>query len=84
MSYNLEGKIANQIPNIKFDNSLSCEKCKKIIDKPVTSALYVGKYKFNTYSYIGTDQYIYETKSGRSVVYCSKYCMKRHNHRNRK
>lgn len=78
MSYSLEGKIANQDPT-----HINCEKCFVPIEAPVaitvnsksTSQMFFCK------SYIGTQYYIYETKGGAAVVYCSEYCRNKHNHR---
>lgn len=79
MSYNFDGKIVNQRPQ----NLTKCGKCQKTIPYPDngTFAQTSGPSIFEAFSYIGTSNFIYETKSGRAVVYCSEYCRDRHNHR---
>lgn len=86
MSYNIDGKIANQLPNLKFTNSIykvTCAKCSKLLPAPQmgTLAEVGGKSIFEIQSYIGTEYFIYESKSGKAVVYCSEYCRNKHNHR---
>jgi len=83
MSYSLEGKLANQDAKFYSSDKVQCGRCNKEIDAPnklivnskETSQLFFCK------SYIGTPHYIYETKGGSAVVYCSEYCRNRHNHR---
>lgn len=83
MSYNFDGKIANQAP--RFTNYTSakchCAKCNKIIDTPKVIDLKLEERLFTVRSYIGAKFYIYETKSGTAVTYCSQYCRDKHNHR---
>lgn len=81
MSYNLEGKVANQYPSYRFDGDNLCETCKKLIPAPYPTILDVDKKSYLVNSYLGTQYYIYEAKSGNAVVYCSKWCLKKHNHR---
>lgn len=84
MSYNIEGKLANQRPNLVggFGHKSSCcSKCGKNIKKPEQIFLKMKEKVILLQSYIGTEMYIYETKSGKSVVYCSRFCRNKHNHR---
>lgn len=83
MSYVLDGKIANQSPDIKLSGTVSCAKCCKKIKPPKKVEVkedFLDKV-FTCASYIGTEHYVYETKSGTAVVYCSIYCRNKHNHR---
>lgn len=83
MSYSIEGKIVNQDIVLRLSGKVVCGKCCRSIDLPAnivinsknTSQMFFCK------SYIGTPHYIYETKSGTAVVYCSEYCRNKHNHR---
>jgi hypothetical protein len=81
----IEGKIANQAPRIKMDGNVRCGNCSKLIPYPERIAFPVSfgrlQHVYLTFSYIGTDYWIYETKSGMAVTYCSKYCRNSHNHR---
>jgi hypothetical protein len=89
----IEGKIANQSPNRKLNStgypSPVCAKCQKLVPNPATSYITVTtktgdpdlKKAFYCYNYLETPYYIYESKSGYAVVYCSKYCRDKHNHR---
>lgn len=79
MSYSFDGKIANQRPK----NLTKCEKCRKETPYPDngTFAQTLGPSIFEAFSYIGTSNFIYESKSGTAVVYCSEYCRNKHNHR---
>jgi hypothetical protein len=83
MSYNIDGKLANQKPKFKNFTSAkcTCEKCSKILEAPKIINILVDKISYSVRSYIGESKYIYETKSGVAVTYCSKYCRDKHNHR---
>lgn len=84
MSYVFDGKISNQGPYfVGFTGKARCSKCNKLINPPTRLKLAHTELKrfFFCYTYIQTSYYIYETKSGTSVVYCSDYCRKKHNHR---
>lgn len=84
MSYVLDGKISNQRCNIKLDDGkVRCEKCSTLINKPNIIILNspLTKEAFKCFSYIKTRHFIYETKVGISIVYCSDYCRRKHNHR---
>lgn len=83
MSYNIDGKIANQSPNLKLSGKISCSKCCKLIKPPESLVVHNNStnQSFLCASYIGTNHFIYETKSGTAVVYCSEYCKRKHNHR---
>lgn len=83
MSYNIDGKIANQEPTIRLSGKISCGKCSKLIPLPQRVVIESPHTKqvFDCASYIGTKHFVYETKSGTAVVYCSEYCRNKHNHR---
>jgi len=83
MSYGIDGKIANQSTALRLSGKVSCSKCGKGIKAPqlaVVDSSSTDQF-FNCASYIGTPYYIYESKSGTAVVYCSEYCRNKHNHR---
>jgi hypothetical protein len=83
MSYTLDGKLANQDVSLRLSGKISCAKCGKsikpperaVVDNPATKQLFICA------SYIGTERFVYESKGGRAVVYCSEYCRNKHNHR---
>jgi hypothetical protein len=78
----IEGKIANQAPRYTHKSKTRCEHCRKEIDHPEQRVIRLNiKLAYYVCHYINTPHYIYETKSGRAVTYCSKYCRNRHNHR---
>jgi hypothetical protein len=81
----IEGKIANQAPRINMKADVKCGNCSKLIPYPerVYFPVPIGgvNHVYLTFSYIGTDYWIYETKHGKAVAYCSKYCRNKHNHR---
>jgi hypothetical protein len=83
MSYNFDGKIANQCPSAVNLNTAKtlCAKCKKLIDFPKRLTVEIDSNTYFVYSYLNTAHSIYETKSGKAVVYCSDYCKRKHNHR---
>lgn len=83
MSYPFDGKIANQcykIKNLTSDKTY-CEKCDKTVEAPHRAFIQPNYNTFQAFNYLDTPHYIYETKAGVAVVYCSKYCRDRHNHR---
>ncbi len=83
----IEFKIANQIPRLRFnsgDPKPTCGKCDTLVDRPFQSGIRVRDknnilHFFTIYTYITKPYFILDTKSGYSVVYCSDYCMKKHN-----
>lgn len=85
----IEYKIANQSPRMRFnsgDPKSTCAKCNTLVDKPLHTKIEaeddLGKqHYFTVYNYFTKDHFIFDTKSGFSIVYCSEYCMKKHNHR---
>jgi hypothetical protein len=83
VSYNFDGKITNQQPRITNYTSPKCvcEKCGKIIETPKSTEVKIEESSYTLQSYLGTAHFIHETKMGTSVVYCSNYCRKKHNHR---
>ena len=83
MSYNFDGKIANQSPKLLNYTSAKClcEKCGKLLEAPKFLDILLGLKSFTVRTYVGTEHFIYETKSGTAVTYCSKYCRNKHNHR---
>ena len=76
----IEGKIANA-----YHVQPSCGKCEKELVGAevivVGNKLMHSNMAWTCSSYLGTDHYIYETKNGRGVCYCSEWCAKKHNHR---
>ena len=84
-----EGKLSGQSPKFRFnsgDPKPTCECCVTLVEKPKRNGMiFVGRdgieRKTLTYNYIGTKMFIYEAKSGKAVVYCSKECRDKHNHR---
>lgn len=77
----IEGKIANQSPMYKNTGKSLCSKCNKLMDYPDTKVLGSNKKVYLVRSYLDSPFYIYETRKGQAVVYCSKYCRDKHNHR---
>jgi hypothetical protein len=78
------------------DPKPTCAKCNRLISNPVQTTISPSKPYYNlidgklefkrqcnqiAYSYMTTTYYIYESKSGWSVIYCSKKCRDKHNHR---
>ena len=83
MSYSIDGKIANQETHIRLSGKIPCSKCNKLLPVPNKAVIKsdATSQVFNCSSYIGTSYFIYESKSGTAVVYCSQYCRDKHNHR---
>jgi hypothetical protein len=86
MSYTFDGKISNQSPRKNgkgvFTSDVKCAKCQKDIEKPSFSHVQLVAGVFHqVYHYLDKPFFIFECKSGFSVVYCSEYCKKKHNHR---
>lgn len=81
MSSRIDGKISNQSPRTKIGKVL-CAKCSKIISHPDYATLSLasegGAYFIR--HYIGTPHFIFDTKSGKAVTYCSAYCKDKHRH----
>lgn len=84
----MDGKVANQRPRGKWvlnciPVEVNCGNCKKTFHAPVSTEVkgFYSKQVFAAYSYMGSEYFIYDTKSGRSVCYCSDFCRKAHNHR---
>ena len=83
MSYNIDGKLANQSTALRLSGKVSCSKCGKNIKAPQSAIVDNSSTDqlFTCASYVGTRFFIYESKSGKAVVYCSEYCRNKHNHR---
>lgn len=83
MSYNIDGKLANQPIRGGMLSQPKCAKCCKQVSVPKEGSYadIAGNTIYTIQSYLSTPHYIYETKSGRAVVYCSAYCRNKHNHR---
>lgn len=86
MSYNIDGKIANQSPMRIMSGEVKCSKCCKILPFPTNSILNKElsngmKFVFLIWDYFDLPYFIHETKSGTAAVYCSDYCRRKHNHR---
>jgi hypothetical protein len=84
----MDGKVANQRPRGKWilncvPVAVKCGNCSKILCAPTSAEVIGFKFQqvFQAYSYLGSKYFIYDTKSGRSICYCSDYCRKQHNHR---
>ena len=82
MSYNIDGKVANQSVLRRMDGRVICAKCYKAIKAPLKTTMNLAPNKtILVHHYVGSEHFIHETKKGHAVVYCSNYCMKSHNHR---
>jgi len=76
----LEGKVSGQ-PLRTYDR-VYCAKCKTELVTPNRKAFEICKGIFQIIrSYMHSPYFIYESKSGFSIIYCSKYCRNKHNHR---
>lgn len=88
MSYVLEGKISNQevkkISTLEGEQKTICSKCSKILDLPNFEYIKLDNRYFKILHYLNLPYFIYESKSGKSSVYCSNYCKEKHNHRFKK
>lgn len=85
----IDGKIANQRPWQVVGGQL-CSACRSMMPIPTRSEINGPLNEiFHVYHYLVNpesknkqfDCYIYESKSGRAVTYCSDECRRRHNHR---
>jgi hypothetical protein len=83
MSYSFDGKVVNQHPKRRgfASQHTLCEKCNKLIPAPELNMFDTGSFVFEVRHYLNTNYFIYETKCGRAVSYCSEYCRNKHNHR---
>lgn len=86
MWYMIEGKITNQPPRggsyyTAEKHDVNCARCNKEITLGKHQLVSANGYTLYCMTTIGTPYFIYETKSGFSVTYCSEYCDKKHNHR---
>lgn len=83
MSYIFDGKVSNQTPECENFNTpkTACGKCGTLLEFPERHFVKIGTETYATFSYLNTPFFIYETKRGKAVVYCSGYCRKKHNHR---
>lgn len=85
MSYNFDGKVVNMWTS--RTNNSNCSKCNKSISNPEVGQFNIYKQDMTIEKvyvcqhYMNLPHYIYETKSGTPVVYCSDYCRRKHNHR---
>lgn len=79
----VEGKVANRtaIKRQKLSNKTTCERCQKEIDVPTDVTTTANGVTLYLKSYVGTENFVYESRSGNAVCYCSAYCAKKHNHR---
>jgi len=85
MSCKLEGKVSNQYIRQNMSGKQVCAKCSTLVDKPEQARLFVSEHQeYYIFHYLEKEHYIYESKSGKSVVYCSDYCRRKHNHRFKK
>ena len=84
----IDGKISNQLPRRRMGGH-TCANCCTLMPKPkITSIVGSGGANFGIYHYLENSDrdelkncYIYETKCGTAVTYCSDKCRKAHNHR---
>jgi hypothetical protein len=82
MSYNIDGKIVNQPVKKRMDGQVLCGRCSKAIKAPTKLVLSLNHQKaIFVHHYIGSESYLYETKKGYAVMYCSNECRRKHNHR---
>lgn len=87
----IEGKISNQAPRRKMGGH-TCGNCCRIHPAPEITTIKGVEATFNIYHYMvnvetknpNYDCYIYETKCGTAVTYCSDRCRRLHNHRFKK
>lgn len=82
----IEGKIANRFrPTSGRFEFTSCGKCNKQLPAPklsiVSDKMSEPDHVLTCVNYIGTEHFVYETKGGKTIEYCSKYCRNKHNHR---
>lgn len=87
----IEGKLANLFPRKTMNGTVVCGKCSTNFEAPAKISVITpngetenGKplsMVFQVHSYLGKERFIYESKSGRAVCYCSEYCARKHNHR---
>lgn len=84
----IEGKVVNQLPRRKLDGHI-CGNCSCIVPSPKkdlirgvdeTSVHFIYHYLANPEDTLHR-LFIYETKSGLAIVYCSDRCRRAHNHR---
>jgi hypothetical protein len=73
----LDGKISGQPLRAR----ITCAKCSSIITTIKQKNISLQNRIQAVNHCLGEETFIYETKSGKSVVYCSKYCRNQHNHR---
>jgi hypothetical protein len=77
----LDGKIAGQHYKGGVSGKVRCGKCYRLIDRPETDSIeYDGNVQIVRH-YLSLPYFIYETKLGFSICYCSDKCRRKHNHR---
>jgi len=85
MSYSFDGKVSNQAPAANMSGKALCAKCSKQLVKPLTANFTTKNQSeeicWEVHHYLQQAQFIYETRKGVAVVYCSRYCRDKHNHR---
>jgi len=80
----LEGKVSAQPIHMRFNSGNPqplCDNCRTLVEKPKKVGCNFKTRMQLLFSYFDTPYFIYESKSGYSVIYCSKECRDQHNHR---
>jgi hypothetical protein len=80
----VEGKLSGQPVKMRFnsgDPKPTCAACNVLLDRPEHTQIKLKERLQALFSYFDKEYFIFETKSGYSVVYCSKECRDQHNHR---
>lgn len=83
---NIEYKIANQDYCRVYNSgkpSALCSKCKKVLENSKINrrCIKIEQNHFIVTHTIGSNYFVLPSKSGTAAMYCSEYCMKKHNHR---
>lgn len=82
MSYNIDGKVVNQPIRKRMDGQVICSRCSLRFKAPSKVVMSLtAKTSIFINHYIGEDYFVYETKKGHAVMYCSDDCRRKHNHR---
>lgn len=79
-----EGKISAQPVRLRFnsgDPKPTCACCSTLVDKPKSVGIVLKTRKQLLFSYLDTEHFIFECKSGFAIIYCNKECRDAHNHR---
>lgn len=82
-----ENKIVNQPVRFRFNsgNPLpTCSRCNSLMERPTSQSIFTidsrgKKHTLVCYHYINRPYFLVPSKSGYASVYCSGYCMMKHN-----